>query len=267
MHQTAILLVTAVSLFLLVSAGSFGEVEPSHSPNYHAQDVRPAANTHPAAPEVSLDSHDDHENDHLQGPHAEEAVSSMADRRRHKGPHFRWTALRAPDQSDQQRAQQILVSLRRALEPYRDYGKAISDGYEPFLPNVKQPHYHFTSKLRGFKSAFRFDAEQPTSLLYKKTDHGYELEGAMYTAPKRAKEADLDRRVPLSVAQWHAHVNICLPPKRALKNADWTHFGPNGTIETKTQCDASRGRWIPQLFGWMIHVYPFKDRPEQIWTH
>jgi hypothetical protein len=117
------------------------------------------------------------------------------------------------------------------------------------------------------KAAFPFNAAEPTSLLYRKTPGGYELEGAMYTAPKRANEDALDSRIPLSVAQWHAHVDICLPPRQKGKTADWKKFGPNGSIVTERECDAVKGRWIPQLFGWMVHVYPFEDTQETIWTH
>lgn len=199
--------------------------------------------------------------------HGQEAVLSMAERHVHMGPHFRWTMLRPENAADRRRADTIVASLRRALEPYKDYRKAMKDGYEPFLPSVLQPHYHFTSKWRGFTSAFRFNAEQPTSLLYKKTEQGYELEGAMFTAPKRLAEQDLHERIPLSVAQWHAHVHICLPPKREVKTADWKRFGPNGTILTEGDCHKVKGRWVTQLFGWMVHVYPYRDRPEAIWTH
>jgi hypothetical protein len=41
------------------------------------------------------------------------------------------------------------------------------------------------------------------------TGGGYELVGATYTAPRNESSPELDMRVPLSVAQWHAHVNIC----------------------------------------------------------
>ncbi len=221
-----------------------------------------------AEPEESTrDSRDEPEDGALQERHGREAVSSMAESHAHMGPHFRWTQPRPADPADQERAAGIVATLRRAIEPYRDYRKAIKDGYEPFLPGVPQRHYHFTSKWRGFKSAFRFHAEQPTSLLYKKTADGYELEGAMYTAPKRADENGLHKRIPLSVARWHAHVNICLPAKRQAKTANWKVFGPNGSIIAEGECDAVKGRWVPQLFGWMVHVYPFKDSPEQIWTH
>ena len=211
--------------------------------------------------------HNEHERDQLTEKPGEDTVTSMGEPHAHLGPHFRWTASRAPTEAERRRAQDLVETLRQALQPYQDYRRAIADGYEPFLPNVAQPHYHFTSKWRGFKSAFRFEPAQPTSLLYKKTSAGYELEGAMYTAPTRTSEKDLDKRVPLSIGRWHAHVNICLPPKRADETADWTRYGPKGSIVTEAECSSLKGRWVTQLFGWMIHVYPFKDSPEQIWTH
>ncbi len=231
----------------------------------------PAART-PAVQTALADS-DHHDQDSsdagaLHEPPGRDAVISMTEAHAHMGPHFRWTARRPADQADQRRAAEILEALRRALAPYRDHRTALRDGYAPFLPNVPQAHYHFTSKWRGLKSAFRFNPEQPTSLLYRRTaDGGYELEGAMYTAPKRADEDELNKRVPLSVAQWHAHVNICLPPRSARKTADWTLFGPNGSVATQGECTALQGQWVPQLFGWMIHVYPFNESPDRIWAH
>ena len=207
------------------------------------------------------------EEEQTHGDHEAETVSSMTDSHAHLGPHFRWTTLRPESQYDQATAWDILRKLRQALGPYSEYRHALDEGYEPFLPNVKQPHYHFTRQWNGFKSAFSFDPKQPTSLLYRKTDTGYALEGAMFTAPKWASEDDLNKRIPLSIAQWHAHVNICLPPRKDMQTADWKKFGPKGSILTKAECDQAGGRFYPQLFGWMVHVYPFEATPEKIWTH
>ena len=207
------------------------------------------------------------EEEHQHGHHEAETVSSMTGAHAHLGPHFRWTTLRTANQADAATAWDILRQLRQQLARYREYRVAIDDGYEPFLPNVQQPHYHFTRKWNGFKAAFSFDPKQPTSLLYRKTPDGYELEGAMFTAPKWASEADLDKRIPLSIAQWHAHVNICLPQKKDMQSADWKKFGPKGSILTEAECKQAGGRFVPQLFGWMVHVYPFADTPEKIWTH
>ena len=89
----------------------------------------------------------------------------------------------------------------------------------------------------------------------------------MFTARKGLTEEQLNERVPLSVAQWHAHVNICLPPRNEVGMADCTRCGLKGSIATKDECDRVGGRFYPQIFGWMIHVYPFEDAPEKMWTH
>jgi hypothetical protein len=82
-------------------------------------------------------------------------------------------------------------------------------------------------------------------------------------APKDASERELHVLVPLSVAQWHAHVNVCIPPKGT---ADWSRFGVRGSIATEAECRKAGGRFVPQLFGWMLSVYPFKNKPEEIWS-
>lgn len=185
----------------------------------------------------------------------------------HMEAHMKWTTPRPQTLMDQQRAEEVVKILRVALEKYRDYRIAEQDGFKPFLPQFPQPVYHFTNYWKGFKAAFTFDPAQPTSLLYKKTADGYELIGAMYTAPKRTSEERLHDRVPLSVARWHAHVNLCFPPRGTdPKTVDWTTFGFRGSIATKETCSKAGGRFWPQLFGWMVHVYPFQESPEKIWA-
>ncbi len=34
----------------------------------------------------------------------------------------------------------------------------------------------------------------------------------------------------------------------------------------KKECDAAGGKFHPKVFGWMVHVYPFEQRPEDIWS-
>ena len=43
-------------------------------------------------------------------------------------------------------------------------------------------------------------------------------------------------------------------------------FGLAGSISTQEQCQAAGGTWIPRVFGWMVHVYPFEKTPEAIWA-
>jgi hypothetical protein len=180
--------------------------------------------------------------------------------------HMTMTAMRPQKAEDVQRANEIVTQLRAGIEKYRDYHAALDDGFKIFLPNLPQPEYHFTSYRNGFLEAFTFDPSRPTSLLYKKTAAGYELAGAMYTMPKRASEDQLNARVPLSVAMWHLHTNLCVPSKDQMGAADWTKFGLKGSIATRDACDAAGGRFQPIIFGWMVHVYPYEDSLDKIFA-
>jgi hypothetical protein len=182
------------------------------------------------------------------------------------GSHMTMTAMRERTPQDMKRAGEIVEQLRAGIEKYKDYQVALNDGFRIFMPNVPQPEYHFTSYRNGFLEAFTFDPTRPTSLLYKKTATGYELVGAMYTMPKRATEDQLNARVPLSVAMWHLHTNLCMPQRASLQNADWTKFGLHGSIATKDACDAAGGRFSPVIFGWMVHVYPYEDSLDKIFA-
>jgi hypothetical protein len=177
------------------------------------------------------------------------------------------TDLRPANEADEKRAAEILAQLRPAIEKYKDYHVALADNYRIFGPNVPQPVYHFTNYRNSIAGSFKFDPTRPSSLLYKKTADGYELVGVMYTDRRGASLDDLNARVPLSVARWHVHVNLCLPPSGQALHADYTKFGPNGSIATEAACDAAHGRWYPQIFGWMVHVYPFETDPSKIWAH
>jgi hypothetical protein len=180
--------------------------------------------------------------------------------------HMYMTSMRTQTPEDIERANEIVAQLRAGIEKYRDYHVALNDGFKIFLPNIPQPEYHFTSYRNGFLESFTFDPARPTSLLYKKTATGYELVGAMYTMPKRATEDELNARVPLSVAMWHLHTNLCLPPLGQLRSADWTKFGLRGSIITEDACSEAGGRFHPVIFGWMVHVYPYQDGMDNIFA-
>lgn len=184
------------------------------------------------------------------------------------GPHMMMSKLRDPQPGDQEKARKIVEQARVSLEKYKDYKTAEADGYKIFLPNLPQKMYHFTNYQYAFGAAFSFDPTKPTSLLYEKTGDGYRLIGAMYTAPMRFSEEQINERVPLSVAQWHQHVNMCKPPKgqeldQLSKNAK---FGLLGSISTKEACEAAGGTFMPHVFGWMVHLYPWEKTPDAIWS-
>ena len=180
--------------------------------------------------------------------------------------HMRMTAMRPQTSEDAARASEVIAQLRTGIEKYKDYHVALNDGYKIFLPNLPQPEYHFTNYKNGFLEAFTFEPSRPTSLLYKKVPGGFELVGAMYTMPKRATEDQLNARIPLSVAMWHLHTNLCMPRKGQLRGADWTKFGLRGSIATEEACDAAGGRFHPVIFGWMVHVYPYEDSTDKIFA-
>jgi hypothetical protein len=192
-----------------------------------------------------------------------EAMHSMQSGHRMDSSHMRMTPSRPATPQDLQRAQEIVSVLRDVLEPYKDYRVALADGYRIFMPNMRQREYHFNNYWNGFLEGFTFDPARPTSLLYRKTRDGYELTGAMYTAPKSASLDQLDERVPLSIASWHAHTNLCMPQRGAP--ADWRRFGLSGSITTQDACRQAGGEFFPQVFGWMVNVYPFAA-PEKIWA-
>ena len=203
-------------------------------------------------------------------PHAQHgAIEAMTgDQHQHgaDNAHMKLTTVRPLTDADQHRADAIVETLRSALQKYKDSNVALRDGYQPFLPNLPQPEYHFTNYRNGFLEAFTFNPARPTSLLYRKTGKQYQLIGAMYTAPKHSTEEQLNARVPLSVGTWHAHVNVCMPGRRSTK-PDWTRFGPRGDIATSQDCEEAGGRFFPQLFGWMVHVYPYEQDRARTWAH
>jgi hypothetical protein len=179
------------------------------------------------------------------------------------------TVLRPVKTGDREKAETLVQAAKVAMAPYQDYRKALSDGYEIFLPNIPQSQYHFTKYQYGLEARSHFDPLKPTSLLYTKTaDGGYKLVGAMYTDQVDATEDELNDRIPLSIARWHQHINFCKAPpaqKAAYFGPD-AKFGLRGSITTQQACDAADGEFHSHLFGWMVHVYPYETEPKNIWS-
>jgi len=195
-------------------------------------------------------------------------ANSMEDHHMDMGPHMKMTELRDLKPGDEQRAAQVVDAARQAATKYQDYHAAIADGYEIFLPNLPQKMYHFTKKSYAIEAAVAFHPEHPTSLLYEKHGDDYKLIGVMYTAPKRFTEAQLNERIPLSVAQWHQHTNFCRPPDDRKREFFFPNakFGLRGSITTKDECEANGGTFMPVIFSWMVHLYPFEKTQDAIWS-
>ena len=182
--------------------------------------------------------------------------------------HMVMTHLRPATTADSVRAAAIAAELRTAIEKYRNVKRAEADGFKLFAPQIKnQRVYHFTKGRWAIENQFRFNPAKPTSLLYRKGPRGnFILIGAMYTAPRRYSVADLDKRVPTSIAQWHKHVNWCVPERGS--ESRWTEvkngrlvFGLRG-VHTRAECESAGGRFHEQVFGWMVHANVFE---QDIW--
>ena len=199
----------------------------------------------------------------------EAAMPAMQQRHNDMGPHMHLTALRPLRPGDRQRADAVVEATRKVMARYADYREAMADGYRIFLPNVPQKMYHFTNYRYAMEAAFGFNPEHPTSLLYEKNgENSWKLIGVMYTAPARFSLDQLDERVPLSIAQWHEHTNFCAAPPghRAEYLGKHPKFGLLGSITTKAECDQAGGTFHPQIFGWMVHVYPNEKTQAEIWS-
>ncbi|GAC1348576.1 MAG: hypothetical protein NVS2B12_34720 [Ktedonobacteraceae bacterium] len=172
---------------------------------------------------------------------------------------MRMTSIRPATPGDIQRANAIIQNAQICFDRYKDYRVALQDGYQIFAPNVPQDIYHFAAP--NFNQVVEtFDLAHPSSLLYRKVGEGYQFVGIMYSAPAAFTEDQLNARFPLGVAPWHLHVNICLPPGTQEQDSLFpphSQFGLDGAIATKAACQKAGGTFYPQMFGWMVHVYPW----------
>lgn len=176
--------------------------------------------------------------------------------------HMCITPLRAKQPGDEKRAKALVAQVKAAIEKYQDYKKAIADGYVQANPGVVQPQYHFTNNANVQLADMQFDPTRPSALLYRQTPtEKFKLEGVMFTDSTSATEDELNQRVPLSVARWHEHMNFCAAPANKVKDYHGNHpkFGMFGSIHTADACKAEGGTFMPVIFSWMIHVFPYEE--------
>src|SRR5215208_7073196 len=200
---------------------------------------------------------------------AHDAMGSRTGARAHgaHSAHLRLSPARRATAADSARARAVLDNLRRVVAQYEDTTAAVKDGFRMFAPGVKhQPIYHFTKGRNARRNELGFDDGRPTSLRYERGRNGrLRLVGAMYTAPRGSTPAELDARVPLGIAQWHLHTNVCVPKRRQRERWRETRgnqmkFGPAGAIATKADCDVAGGRFHEEVLNWMVHVNTAQGR-------
>jgi hypothetical protein len=188
------------------------------------------------------------------------------------GIHMHMLPKREVAPGDSARAAEIVKTSRAALQKYADVKVAEKDGYVKFMPWLEdQAIFHYNNIQNAISVVGAFDATKPVSLLYKKTDKGeMKLVGVMYNALPSATPADLDARLPTSIAHWHEHVDFCAANIDSIRagtlqvNAAYT--AKMLRINTRDDCAKAGGRFVPRIFGWMAHVYLFAgDDPKTIW--
>ncbi len=132
--------------------------------------------------------------------------------------HMCITPMRPKQPGDEGKAKTVVAQVRATIEKYKDYKKALADGYVQANPTVDQPQFHFNNDANAKLADSEFDPTRPTSLLYFQTPtQKFRLEGVMFTARPNATEDELNERIPLSVARWHKHTNFCGAPANKVK--------------------------------------------------
>ena len=180
-------------------------------------------------------------------------VEAMAAPAADMDPHMSMTKLRPLQPGDKARADAVVAAAKKAAEHYRDYRAAEADGYTIFMPDQHQNVYHFVRESADPETKVNFDPNRPPALLYTKTDGpnpDYKLVGVMYTAPYGATEEELNARIPLSIAQWHEHINMC---STAAGAAQLARGRP--TVRAERLYHHSRGL---QSGGWAFQATSFR---------
>jgi mono/diheme cytochrome c family protein len=188
----------------------------------------------------------------------------------HDEPHMEMTLRATELPGDRARADAILAAARKVMAQYPTVEDAERAGFVKFLPGVTLPIEHYTNRAYAIEAWFgHFDPMHPTSLIFKRSAAGLQLVGVMYTASNKVDREDLDARVPLSYGTWHRHVDFCKGPA-GTPRSDYigpaARFGLLGSIDSADACAAAGGKFIPIVFGWMVHVWPNETTREKTWA-
>lgn len=175
--------------------------------------------------------------------------------------HTRMSAERATvDGRQRAHVERLMHRLRINLQPYRNVDAAIAAGYLPQGDDVPVGALkHFVNEANLHANWHHLDPDKPMALLYRRTTDGFELAGVMFSAPISVSMDNLDRRVPLALGHWHSHRNVCQPHAgQRLTRAQERQFGFSGSINTRSACKSAGGVFLDNVYGWMVHVYPFE---------
>jgi hypothetical protein len=164
--------------------------------------------------------------------------------------HMSFTPGRPGTAADSARALDVVKRLRAAIAPYQTLEAAEAAGYrsrkEPEM--VKGARLLHVGKRPGRRGEAKpFDPAAPQALLYRRDADGrLRLAGAMYVAAPSATLDDLDAMIPLSVAHWHRHLNVCVSGNRRS-------FRRIPQATTAEACESAGGRFRAES-RYMVHV-------------
>ncbi len=190
----------------------------------------------------------------------DEDMSDMGPSMAAMAGHMYMTPLRPKQPGDKEKAITVVATAKAAIERYNDYRKALADGYVIANPKLKQPQYHFMNQANTREADLHFDPSKPTALLYRRTPmQEYKLEGVMFTASPDTTEDELNERVPLSIARWHRHVNVCWAPADRIE--------PHFSVRTRLQrCFFHERRCAPRALiraNWNPSQFLKEDNSQQ----
>lgn len=164
--------------------------------------------------------------------------------------HMMFTPARTGSAADTTRALALVRELRSATASYTTLEAAEAAGYRARDPDRAQRVGALLHAGRRGPRRFaggRFDTAVPQALLYRRdAEGGLHLAGAMFVAPEGATLDQLDQRIPLGLAAWHRHLNVCRGPSRERSRA-------MRQASTPEACAALGGRFRAAS-RYMIHV-------------
>jgi hypothetical protein len=142
-----------------------------------------------------------------------------------------------------------LVAAKTATAKYRDYRRAVKDGYfqvTQYIPGIGMHMFNLHI------SEGTFDPARPQLLLYEPDGKGWRLDGVAYFISTR------DRSAPIGFAGqsdvWHYHTDLCFLPHGAV------------TIATSgSQCHALGGVFQART-PWLLHAWIWKANPNGVFT-
>jgi hypothetical protein len=181
-----------------------------------------------------------------------DAQTSHSDHRSPGTRHAEFTPVRPATAADTARALDLARRLREAIAVYADIEAAEAAGYrmrpDMMAAGGKALVHMGNPRLARSRDA-AFDPGKPQSLLYRRQDDGrLTIAGAMFTAPATATLDELDARVPLGLARWHRHVNVCRPPRGVARTVEFRR------AMTEEACDRVGGRFRAEGPRYMVHV-------------